>query len=189
MLLTEPMLEVTRDRLRTKLANVMLPKISIRITNEERVPPEAGEEFINLYGAESTNLYPPENPVRVEQYSFKIGITRRFIGIPIHNTAEGIYTYDQELISRLKKSMAMRAYEIMSTIDGSWYIVNSIKNKTELSNISFCILTPLGYTGSDPLVEVSADHFYTEAEDEQAVGLFLSLNFVGLQTYFDKYER
>lgn len=188
MLLTEPMLEVVRLRLRTHLTNIAEPRYSIRITNEEQIPAEAGEEFINLFGAECDNEYPPEHSSRKEKYSMSIGITRRLIGIPLHSTAEAIYTYDEDMMSRTKSSMAKRAYEIIALIDGQWTIPNSIRARSELSAIDFCILTPLGYEGSDKLEEVTAEHFYTEDEVEgQVVGLFLQLHFTGLESYFYKY--
>lgn len=188
MLLTEPLLEVTRNRLRDKLKNIAVPRTSIRITNEERVPPEAGEEFINLFAATSTNEYPSNHTQRKERYSFSVGITRRFSNLTINTTAEGIYTYDAELISRTKSSMARRAYEIIGWIDGSWAIPNAIEDLPEYENLHFCITSPIGYAGSDQLQEVTANHFYTEDEvEEQPVGLFLRLHFTGLETYYDKY--
>lgn len=187
MLLVEPLLETIRDTLRSNLTYISAPNYSIRITNEERVPAESGEEFINVYGATSTNLIDPTFNQRKEEHSVNIGITRRLAGAPFHNSAEMIYTYDEDLISRTKSSMAKRAYEIINLIDGKYSIGASIRQLSSLSNYAFCILTPLGYAGSEPIREVGTEHFYSDNEDElDYVGLFLSLNFTGLHTFFNK---
>lgn len=187
MLLNEPLLEVTRDILRDNLRNIVLPKKSIRITNEERVPAYAGDEFINIFGSECANENGPLSDVRKEVYSLKIGITRRFVGTPLDTTAEGLYTYDEELISKAKSSMSMRAYDIINLLDGQWAVPALIRQMDSLADYNFCVSTPMGYLGNSQLEEKGAEHFYTEAENENVVALFLELSFGGLQAYFNKY--
>ncbi len=182
MLLNEPLLETIRDFLQTELEGVKLPTRSIRITNEERVMASSGEEFINIYGAESNNEYSPIAETRKEVYSLKIGITRRLIGIPLDTTAESIYTYDEALIKRTKSSMSNRASEIINLLDGSWAIVSLIKQK-----YGICAATPLGFLGSAALEEKGAEHFEAMPENENPIGLFLELSFGGLQAYTNKY--
>lgn len=187
MLLNETLLESVVKILREELETIVLPEKSIRITNEDRVPPYAGEEFINIYGAQCSNEAKLEAGYRKEVYSFKVGITRRFVGIPIDVSAESIYTYDEELISRTKASMSMRAYEIIRQIDGNWGIPALIRQNSALQSYDFCILTTVGYIGNAELEEVGAEHFSTEEETNDAVGLFLELSFGGMQAYFNKY--
>jgi hypothetical protein len=188
MLLLEPTLEEIRSLLRSEIKNLASPDTSIRITNEDRIPAEAGEEFINLYGATCSNLYPPENITRKERYSLKIGITRRFNSFGPNVTGESLYTYDDAIYSRAKSSMVKRAFEIINLIDGNWTLAGDIRDKAALDGYDFCLLTPLGFSSAEPVIEVEADHFYTEDEvTGLAVGLFLVLNFEGLETHYSKY--
>ena len=183
MRLNEPILETVRDHLSEELKNLFRRDRSVKITNEERIPQWAGEEFINLFGAETVNLYPPSFSQRKEVTTLRVGITRRFAGQPLDHTAESIYTYKDDLMARIKPSMSARASEIIDLIDGNWDLVN------EVSQIAGgCILTPLGYEGNSGLTEVFADHFSIEEdEDDNPVGLFLELTFSGMEAHYSKY--
>lgn len=196
MLITEPLLETVRDFLRSNLSGVgrttELQDKLIRITNDQKVPPYSGEEFINVYGCTCSNEFPLGHETRKEVYSLKIGITRRLVGIPTDSSAEAIYTYTQNLMSRSKSSMAKRAYEIIRLLDGSWGIVGLLRQfdwSTFTDDENFCILTPLGYAGSAELEEVYAEHFYGEDDSDRPAGLFLELTFDGLEAYFNKYPE
>lgn len=193
MILTEPILETIRTILRNNLTNIsssthpLVVKRSLRITNDEKVPPYAGEEFINIYGVTTTNEYEPTVQVRKEIYSLNIGITRRLVGIPPDTSAETIYTYDEELISRTKQSMVRRAYEIISLIDGNWGIPALIRQMgCDSGDCDACILTPLGFSGSSAIEEKYADHFRGEDDSDRPQALFLELSFSGMEVYSDK---
>lgn len=184
MLLLEKVLLVTRDLLRDELENITQIDKSIRITDDEKVPTYAGEEFINLYGATVSNEYPLEQPVRKEVYSITIGITRRLQAIPTDVSAESIYVED--LITRTKSTMIRRAYEIINHIDGNWGIPALIRQDTDLTSYDFCITSPLGFSNSSPLVEKWAEHFRLDDDSERPQALFLELTFSGLTAYFKK---
>jgi len=189
MLLIEPILQVCRDVLQENLKNIVNPTKSIRITNDERVPPWAGEEFINIFGAQVGNEYPLIHVGHKDIHTMSIGITRRLRGIPTDYSAETIYTYSEEFIQRAKSSMCKRANEIINLLDGKWSIVNRISNLESLEDEEFCLMAPLEFSGSVTLIEVSPAHFYLEedAEDsDRPAGLFLELNFAGLDTYTAK---
>lgn len=194
MLITEPLLETVRDFLRQNLTGVArnstLQDKVIRITNDKKIPPYAGEEFINIYGCECTNDFPLSHETRKEVYSLKVGITRRLVGIPTDSSGEAVYTYDQPIMSRAKSSMAKRAYEIIRKLDGNWGIVALLRQfdwSTFTDEDEFCILTPLGYAGSAEIEEVYAEHYYGEDDSDRPAGLFLELTFDGLEAYFNKY--
>lgn len=186
MLITEPLLETVRDIMRDSLTRITKVDRSIRITNDRKVPPYAGEEFINIYGATMLNEYEASFNVRKEVYSLHIGITRRLVGIPPESSAEAAYTYDEEIFRRNKQNMLTRAYEIIALIDGQWGVPALIRQMEDLQDYSFCILTPLGFEGSAPLEEVWADHFRGEDDGERPQALFLELSFGGMEVYFDK---
>jgi len=193
MILTEAILETIRTFLRDGLTNVsnnnttLAAKRSIRITNDEKVPPYAGEEFINIYGAVTENEYEPYIQVRKEVYSLNIGITRRLVGIPPDTSAEAMYTYDEELITRNKQSMLKRAYEIIGLIDGNWGIPAMIRQMgCDSGDCDACILTPLGFAGSSPIEEKFAEHFRGDDDSERPQALFLELSFSGMEAYSDK---
>jgi hypothetical protein len=187
MIVSEPLLETVRDILRDNITNLTHADKSIRITNDKLVPPYAGDEFINIYGATTTNLYEPAFQVRLESHGLKIGITRRFLGIPQDVSAESIYTYDEDLFTRTKQSMLTRAYEIITLLDGQWGVPALIRQMEELSEIDFCILAPLGFEESSELEEVWAEHFRGEDDGLRPQALFLELHFGGMEVYFDKY--
>lgn len=187
MLISEPLLEVTRDFLRANLNNIYLPDRSIRLTDEERVPPYAGQEFINLYALSCENLTDPIFPYRQESYGLKIGITRRLSGSPVDSSAESIYTVDENLVHQAKIAMTQRAFDIVNLIDGKWAIPALIRQLSYLSGYSFCILSTLNYlSSSEGVREVFAEHFYGEDDNENPQGLFLELNFGEMHVYFDK---
>jgi hypothetical protein len=186
MIITETLLETVRDILRDDIDNLTQTDKSIRITNDRKVPAYAGEEFINLYGVNVTNLYEPSFEVRKEAYSLNIGITRRFTGIPQDVSAESIYTYDADLFTRTKSSMLVRAHEIITLIDGKWGIPALIRQSETLENYNFCILTPLGFIGASELEEVWAEHFRGEDDGERPQALFLELSFGGMEVYTNK---
>jgi hypothetical protein len=186
MLLTEPLLEVVRDHLQENLINVKLPNRSIRITNEDSVPPYSGEEFINLYGAVCENSTKPVFPYREEIYSLSIGITRRLSAVPIDHAAEAIYTSNEKLISTAKRSMSLRAYDIVALIDGNYGIANLVTNLDDLSTYYFCATSPLNYLGSSSLQEVGAEHFYGLDDNDNPQALFLELQFGEFHAFFDK---
>jgi hypothetical protein len=186
MLLTEPLLEVVRDFLRKKLKNVMEKDRSIRITNESKVPPYAGAEFINLYGSTCDNITNPVFPYREEIYSIRIGITRRLSAVPIDQTAETIYTYDDDLIYKDKRSMASRAFDIVDIIDGEYGIPRLVHQRNELKRYDFCATSPLNYLSSAAVEEVGADHFYGEDDSVNPQALFLELEFGEFHAFFNK---
>jgi hypothetical protein len=187
MIITEPLLETVRDILRDDLTNLTQTDKSIRITNDRKVPSYAGEEFINVFGANVQNLYEPSFEVRRERYGLKIGITRRFVGIAQDVSAESIYTYDEDLFSRTKQSMLTRAHEIITLLDGQWGVPALIRQMEELEDYSFCILTPLGFESAAELEEVWAEHFRGEDDGERPQALFLELSFGGLEVYTNKF--
>lgn len=185
MLLTQPLLLNIQEILIDNLTDITEKEKSILITNDEKVPPYAGEEFINLFGITVENELDPVEIQRVENYSLSIGITRRLEGIPTDVSAESIYV--EKLIQRAKAAMVQRAYEIINLIDGNWGIPSLIRQDEDLEEVAdFCILSPLGYRGSSELQEVFADHYRLEDPSDRPQGLFLELNFGGLQTYFTK---
>lgn len=193
MILTEPLLETIRTILRENLTNITNStntyalKRSIRITNDEKVGPYSGEEFINIYGATTSNEYEPTYQARKEVYSLNIGITRKLVGIPPDHSAEAAYTYDAELISRAKASMITRAYQIIELIDGNWGIPALIRQMgCDSGDCNVCILTPLGFVGSSALEEKYGEHFRLEDDSERPQALFLELSFAGMEAYSDK---
>jgi hypothetical protein len=187
MIIAEPLLETVRDILRDGIDNLTQVDKSIRITNDRKVPHYAGEEFINIYGATLTNEYDPTYQARKELYGLKIGITRRFTGIPTDVSAESIYTYDEDLFSRTKSNMTVRAYEIITLIDGLWGVPATIRQLENLEEYDFCILTPLGLEYVSEVEEVWAEHFRGEDDGERPQALFLELSFGGMEVYIDKY--
>jgi len=186
MLLNEPLLEVTRDFLRDNLIKVTLPTKSIKITNEETVPPYSGEEFINLYGATCDNSTKPVFQYREEIYSLNIGITRRLSGVPVDHSAEAIYISDENLITSVKRSMSLRAYDIINLIDGEYGIPALVSQLSELSSFCFTATTPLNYLSSSAVTEVGAEHFYGEDDNDNPQALFLELQFGEFHAFFNK---
>jgi hypothetical protein len=187
MILTEPMLETIRDILQDNLTRITLPTRSIKITNDEKVPAYAGEEFINIFGATTSNEYEPTYQTRKEIYSLNIGITRRLIGIPPDLSAEAMYTQNEEFINRAKQTMLKRAYEIIELIDGNWGIPAIIRQMgCDSGQCDACILSPLGFTGSSALEEKYAEHFRLEDDGDRPQALFLELQFSGMEVYTDK---
>lgn len=186
MLLMEPLLETVRSILRTDLDGVTDPTNSIRITQTEKVPQYAGEEFINIFAPKVEIASDEFSGYREESYSFSVGITRRLIGIPTDHAAEAIYIED--LVVRTKSSMAMRAYEIIDLIDGSWGIPATIRQMDSLSSYDFCIMSVLAAVEVTDLEEVFGEHFRNEQDDnDNPSGLFLEIKFSGLQTYYNRY--
>jgi hypothetical protein len=187
MILTEPLLETIRDTLRDELTNITLPSRSILITNDEKLPSYSGEEFINIYGATTSNEYEPIFQARKEVYSLNIGITRKLIGIPPDISAEAMYTQNETVINRVKQTMITRAYEIIELIDGNWGIPALIRQMgCDSGDCDACILSPLGFTGSSALEEKYAEHFRLEDDGDRPLALFLELQFSGMEVYSDK---
>lgn len=187
MILTEPLLETIRDTLQENLTNITLPTRCIKITNDERVSPWAGEEYINIYGATTSNEYDSAYQARKEIYSLNIGITRRLIGQPTDLSAETIYTQNEVYINRVKQTMVKRAYEIIELIDGNWGIIALIRQMgCDSGQCDACIMTPLGFVGSSALEEKFAEHFRLEDDGDRPQALFLELQFAGMETYTDK---
>ena len=186
MYLQEYILEETRNLLRQDLEGVDNPNRSIRITNDEKVPAYAGEEFIALYNIEATNEYPTKAVSRKDIYDLTIGITRRFIGIPTDTSAETIYAEDSDLMVRTKSHMLKRAREIVSLIDNNWELVNSIRIGALVDDIFVCILGPLGLESMGSLEEVEASHFHATDDSERPDGLLLELQFSGMESYISK---
>ncbi len=187
MILTEPMLEAIRDTLQENLTRITLPTRSIKITNDEKVPAYSGEEFINIYGAITSNEYEAIYQARKEVYSLNIGITRKLIGIPPDLSAEAMYTQNETVINRTKQTMLKRAYEIIELIDGNWGIPALIRQLGCDSGVcDACILSPLGFTGSSALEEKYAEHFRLEDDGDRPQALFLELSFSGMEVYSDK---
>jgi hypothetical protein len=187
MILVEPMLETIRDILQDELTNITLPTRCIKITNDEKVPPYSGEEFINIYGATTSNEYEAIYQARKEVYSLSIGITRKLIGIPTDISAEAMYTQNENIINRVKQTMLKRAYEIIELIDGNWGIPAIIRQMGCDSGVcDACILSPLGFTGSSALEEKYAEHFRLEDDGDRPQALFLELSFSGMEVYTDK---
>ncbi len=187
MILTEPLLETIRTILRENLTNITLSTRSILITNDEKVPPYSGEEFINIYGATTSNEYEPTFQARKEIYSLNIGITRKLIGVPTDVSAEAWYTQNEAVVIRQKQTMLKRAYEIIELIDGNWGIPALIRQLgCDSGQCDACILTPLGFTGSSALEEKYAEHFRLENDGDRPQALFLELSFTGMEVYTDK---
>lgn len=186
MLLMEPLLETTRNILRQDLVGVENPIKSIRVTQDEQIPPYAGDEFINIYDTQMDLLSTEEDLARVEIYRYKIGITRRFAGFPADHLAESIYIED--LISQTKSSMCKRAYEIIALIDARWSIPALIRQMDTLQDTDFCIIGPMFLDSVSSVSEVFGDHFRNEEDDnDNPSGLFLEMSFSGLQTYYGRY--
>lgn len=171
-----------RDILQDELDHITEPTRSIIITDDEKCPPYAGEEFINIYGCRCVNEYSPSFSSRKEVYGLKIGITRRFSGIPQDLSGQSIYTYDDDLMQRTKESMAARATQIVNLLDGNWGVPALIRQE------DYCdVVTPLGFVGNSELEEVYAEHFRGEDDGDRPQALFLELEFDGLESYYDKY--
>jgi hypothetical protein len=186
MLLNEPLLEVTRDFLVKNLKQVTQATRSIRITNEDSVPPYSGEEFINVFGSVCENSTDPVFPYREEIYSLSIGITRRLSSVPLDHSAEAIYTTNENLARAVKRSMSLRAYDIINLIDGEYGIPALVTQLPSLDNYYFCATTPLNYLGSSTVQEVGPEHFYGLGEDDNPQALFLELQFGEFHAFFDK---
>ena len=147
MLLNEPLLESVVDILREGLTYITVPKNSIKITNEQRVPAYSGEEFINVYGSEAVNEYDPIYQVRKDVYTINVGITRRLSGIPTDISGQTIYTQDDKTLKRAKATMSNRAFDIIKLLSNNWGIpalINQITGDNYLTDNEFCILSPLG---------------------------------------------
>jgi hypothetical protein len=185
MLEKENLLKATRTHLRENLVNVYRPNSSIRIMVDERVPPNAGEEFIGIRCSLVQNLNPPSAVAKVIEYGLTISITRRVIGLANEHTGENILTDTQ--FERLKPSIEKRAREIANLIDGSWTLMSSINESLPVG--SGCFLSPLGLVSEDAEPQtVEEAHFDTEEEtgNPRYVGLLLELSFAGAEYHISR---
>lgn len=186
MIEKEILMEEAVSLLRTQLDNLTLPNVSCRLMVNERCPPNAGEEFIGVYGGIANNLNLPAHPTKLFEHSLKIGITRRLTGIANEHAGENILTENQ--IARLKPSILARAREIidvMQLADG-WTLLAAANTRIEA--YGGCFLVPLGIVrADDEPTPKGPEHWDIENHEEAGgrsyVGLHYELEFGGAQSY------
>lgn len=187
----EILLKEVVSLLRTGLASVskrvFLPTQSIRLMVDERIPPTAGEEFIGVYGGTSNNLNLPHHPQKRIEYGFKIGITRRCVGLANEHMAENALT--QNIIEKDKASILRRTRQvinIMQQADG-WTLVGAANTQLEEEDYEGMFVCPPGLISLDDEPQtVTADHWdikVEEDEEERYAGLFMELTFGGAEFY------
>lgn len=177
MIHKEIVLEGIRSHLRSNLTNLTRPNDSLRVMQDEKVPPGSGEEFIGIYGGEVENLFRPNEVTKRINHGFTIGITRRMQGIPNEDAGETVYTYDAAKVARAKPSMLERAREIANLVDSSWTLITAINAALTTAGECPGFITTFGFVSLDPqLQEVNEDHF----DQEQARGLRGDIRYIGL---------
>ena len=182
MIEKEILLEETVSLLRSNLTHLTLPSHSCRLMIDERCPPNAGEEFIGVYGGESSNLNPPAHPTRQLEHGLTIGVTRRLAGLANEHAGENILTENQ--ILRIKPSLLKRAREIINVMldaDG-WTLMAAVNARVEA--YGGCFLVPLGLVSADDVPQQKDATHWDQIEDEEVggrsyVGLLLELHFGG----------
>lgn len=189
MIHKEIVLEAIRSYLRNNLTNLARPKDSVRVMQDEKVPPGAGEEFIGIHGGVVENLFPPNEVTKKIHHGFRIGITRRLQGVPNEEAGETIYTYDANKVARIKPSMLARAREIANLVDTSWTLIANINSALTAAGECPGFITTFGFVSLDPeLQEVNEDHFDQEPSrgmggDIRYIGLLMELEFAGAEYY------
>jgi hypothetical protein len=181
MIEKEILMEEVVVLLKARLNNLYLPNLSCRLMVDERCPPNAGEEFVGVYGGTTNNLNPPAHPTKQIEHSLRIGITRRLIGIANEHAGENILTENE--IARVKPSIMARAREIINVMhlaDG-WTLLAAAN--TRIEEYGGCFLVPLGFVRADEEPsQKGPDHWDTEDHEEGGrgyVGLHYELEFGG----------
>jgi hypothetical protein len=149
MIEKEFLLEETVTLLRDGLTNLTKPDNSVRVMVDERCPPNAGEEFIGVYGGSVNNMNPPAHPTDRLEHGLTIGITRRCIALANEHAGENILTEGQ--IARTKPSLLARAREIIDLMLGSdgWTLVAAVNTRLVDGSYGGCFLVPLGFISID----------------------------------------
>ena len=187
----ELLLQAVRDRLRDNLTNVIgkrslsanAHKKSIQITPDEKVPPSAGEEFINLFGSGFRNRNPAQSNSAIEVYGVTVGITRRILAQPVDRIGDSIYTEDVAVIDRIKPSMMKRAREIINLIDGVYSVITSVNTAAADVTGACGFYTALGLESADAQPKyVDENHFFTDPDSNKFhKGLYLEIVFSGAE--------
>lgn len=187
MIEKEILLEQTVIYLRSGLENLTQPNHSCRLMVDERCPPNAGEEFIGVYGGNANNINPPTHITKAIEHGLTIGITRRCIGIANEHAGENILTESQ--IQRTKPSLLLRARQIIDLMlagDG-WTLMGVVNPLVE--DFGGCFLAPLGLLSIDPTPQQKGPEHWDQAEEEEDLrisrymGLLLELQFGGAMSY------
>lgn len=181
----EIVLEKVVARLKAGLTNFRFPDRSVRVMVDERVPPDAPEEFIGVAGNDVSTIDPPHNTTKHHNYAFTVGITRRVLTLPNEQAGEYILTYnDQKVLNRNKPSMYARASEIVDLLEDNngWTLLNEIN--TVVGPVG-CFIIPFGFTSLNASPEtVGEDHFDTDSQlGARYAGLYMGLQFGGAE-YF-----
>lgn len=182
MIVKELLLKKVVEKLRLGLTEILSPERSIRIMTDEDAPPNAGDEFIGIYGGASSNLLAPKEITKRFEHTLKIGITRRFLGT-FNETAGGVIITDEQL-TRTKPSMLARAQQIANLIEDSpWTLFAGINTELETED-GGCFISPLGLISSNDAVQkVTPEHWGIEtvsnSGNPQVCGLLLEMDFGG----------
>lgn len=186
-ILLEEVVSMLQTGLATVTKPVFLPTKSIRLMVDERIPPSAGDEFIGVYGGTSNNLNLPHHPQKRIEYGFKIGITRRCVGLANEHMAENALT--QNIINRDKASILKRTRQVINVMqeaDG-WILVGAVNDQLVAEEYEGMFVCPPGLISLDDEPQtVTADHWdikLEEDEEERYAGLFMELVFGGAEFY------
>lgn len=183
MLHQELVLELVTDYLRDNLSTVYLPSQSIRIMVDERVPPNAGEEFIGVRGNAIQLISDVSSLAKVIEFTITVSITRRVIGAANEHTGANILTDTQ--FNRIKPSLLKRAEEVALVLDHSWELMQLINSQI----FDGCFLTPFAWiTQLGEPETVTADHYDIEDDplNPRYVGLHLPLEFGGAEFHISR---
>lgn len=187
MIEKEILLEETVTYLRANLENLTQPTHSCRLMVDERCPPNAGEEFIGVYGGSVTNINPPAHITKAIEHGITIGITRQCLGIANEHSGENILTENQ--IERTKPSLLLRARQIIDLMlagDG-WTLMGAVNTRVEA--YGGCFLVPLGLVSTDDVPQQKGPEHWDRQEEEEDVrvsrymGLLLELQFGGAMSF------
>lgn len=187
MIEKEFLLEETVTLLRNGLTNLTKPDNSVRVMVDERCPPNAGEEFIGVYGGSVNNMNPPAHPTDRLEHGLTIGITRRCIALANEHAGENILTEGQ--IARTKPSLLARAREIIDLMLGSdgWTLIAAVNTRLVDGSYGGCFLVPLGFISIDSEPSTKGPEHWDQDPDQdygkRYAGLHLELQFGGGESY------
>lgn len=174
----EYLLEAVQTTLRNGLTQVTKIEESVKITANEKADNASGREFMGIFSAGYSNVYPPEHIAAKFVFSINVGLTMRLAAKPLDRIGNKTIVHD-DLVEELKPSMMKRAGQINSLIDGSQTLIAIANSKLQSGECPF--LAPLGFeSDSGEIIYVEEEHFFnTENKNVRPEGVYLELLFSG----------